>query len=405
MSSSKLKTNGNWLTWARKMSDYKIDAIAKKMKVDLNTVSQWEKTGDIDYDNLIKLSNHYNRSPMLFFNINNPDLKEQTTPDFRTKGDKKEKLSFDIIKVLQNANNKRENLISLEEELDDYEFPIFQLNSSTENVNKLAEYVRKIIGMKKSQIDVIKSQEKALDHWIGKIEKLGVLIFQFYDVKISEMRGYALYHEKLPIIGINNKEHPNGKKFTLFHELVHLIIRKEGISNLNKFDIENKTEIFCNAVAGEILIPQKIFETKLNDDYDNVNKWNDKQIYELSKYFKVSNEVILRKLLISKKISSKYYNLKKKEWEEMYIAIQTKKQYEKKKNHEKSKQIQNELKHDHYIRQATQALRKNGNLYTNLVLEAYDSKLITNKTLSDYLEVNLQIIGEIRNKLKSGDIE
>jgi transcriptional regulator with XRE-family HTH domain len=198
-----LKTNGKWLTWARKMSNIQKIDVAKKMKVDLKTLDQWEKTGQIDHDNLIQLSNHYNRSPMMFFNVNNPSQKI-SIPDFRTKGSKKKELSIQIINELQKTNIKRENLLSLEDELDDYEFLVFNLNSNTKNIKELAEFVREKIGMNKALIDTLTNQDKALESWIKKVEELGVLIFQFYDIDIEEMRGYALYHDKLPIIGIKN---------------------------------------------------------------------------------------------------------------------------------------------------------------------------------------------------------
>ncbi|KZX11998.1 ImmA/IrrE family metallo-endopeptidase [Methanobrevibacter filiformis] len=295
VSSTKLKTNGKWLAWARKMSNYHTRDIAKKLNVDSQKIQNWEEHGYIEHDNLIKLSDYYNRSPMFFFNVNNPSYEEYHTPDFRTVDSKENELSPLIIKEVINAQNKRKNFIILEEDLEDYEIHNFNFNFNEKNVKELAEYVRDKLGITKAKIDTLKNGKNSLDYWIEKIESLDILVFQFYGIKPNEMRGYALYHDKLPIIGINGKENLNGKKFTLFHELVHLIIKKEGISNINNFKLKNKTEVFCNAVAAEILVPTNTFEIKIKED--DISTWDDTQIKRLSSYFKVSGEVILRKLL------------------------------------------------------------------------------------------------------------
>jgi Zn-dependent peptidase ImmA (M78 family) len=126
-------------------------------------------------------------------------------------------------------------------------------------------------------------------------------------------------------------------------------------------------------------VPQETFEIKVKD----IGNWDDRKINELSKYFKVSGEVILRKLLNSNKISSNYYNLKKEEWEKNYInKSKIRKTNKKTKSSEKKESPKS--KQEYYIRKASQALSRNGNFYTNLILEAYDSKLITNSTLADF---------------------
>jgi len=407
MSSAKLKTNGKWLVWAREMSNFKRKDIAKKMGVDSEEIRQWEQTGDIGQNELKKLADYYRRPPMMFFNNNSPSYNEDKIVDFRTKGSKqKKKVSPQILRELESAQNKRENLILLEEESEEEIIPNFTLSMKNEvsDVKIISEYIREKINMTKPQIDVLNNSENALNHWINKVEGLGVLVFQFYDIEPKDMRGYAIYNEKLPIIGINKKEHVNGRKFTLFHELAHLIINNEGIiiSNFNKFAINYNTEELCNKIAAEILVPRETFEIKIND-YDNNNEWKDNQIKSLSKYFKVSNEVILRRLLTLDKISNDFYKSKKHEWEKNYFAFKNRSSNKKNKNSKKNtkpkiakEKTPNNTKN---IRKATEALRKNGELYTKMVLEAYDSQLITNSTMADYLGVSLQVIVEIRKKL------
>ncbi|MDR0913079.1 MAG: ImmA/IrrE family metallo-endopeptidase [Methanobrevibacter sp.] len=405
MSSTRLKANGNWLAWARRMSGFKTSDIAKRMGVNSNKIIKWEKTGDITSSEIKKLAKHYHRPPMLFYNVNNPSNDYKNIADFRTIGsEEKEELSPSIIKELQNAENKRENLIVLEDESEDYTIPEFNTLLKIENntIETIAEHIRKKIGMTNTQVFNLKSSEKALDFWIHKIEELGVLVFQFYDIEPKDLRGYAIYNKKLPIIGINKKEFPNGKKFTLFHELAHIFIQDEkiSISNINTFNIHDEKEILCNKIAAEILVPTRSLEIYLKD-INPEDIWKENNIKYLSKQFHVSKEVILRRLLTLNKISNNIYNSKKDYWEKEYLAPQLKQSQPK---HSKNRKEKNKIpvvdeNNKYNAKKATEILRKNGNLYTQLVLDAYDSRIITNNTMTDYLGTKLQVINEIRKKI------
>ena len=51
-----------------------------------------------------------------------------------------------------------------------------------------------------------------------------MLVFQFSKVAISEVRGLALLRTPLPVVGINSKEIPEVRGYTVLHELVHLML-------------------------------------------------------------------------------------------------------------------------------------------------------------------------------------
>jgi hypothetical protein len=60
--------------------------------------------------------------------------------------------------------------------------------------------------------------------WRARVEAIGVLVFQFGKVGLAEVRGLSLLHASLPVAGINGKEIPEGKSYTLLHEVVHLML-------------------------------------------------------------------------------------------------------------------------------------------------------------------------------------
>jgi Zn-dependent peptidase ImmA (M78 family) len=390
-SAEEIQVNIEWLKWARETAHYNLEDISRKMDVNKDTVKNWEKTGTLEYDKLVKLAEYYHRSPMIFFNDDKP-TEYRPTPDFRTISSKKNDITPSISFEIRNARNRRENLLSLEDESDEYIMPKFNFSiPNCENPEELAEIIRDKIGMNSAKMHY------KLDYWIKKVEELGILVFQFYNIKPKEMRGYALYYDKLPIIGINHQEHSNGKKFTLFHELAHIIIKKEGISNFDSYSITDKYEKRCNAIAAETLVPTNMLKIKI-EDIGGSREWNDRKIKILKKRFNVSSEVIVRRLLSLKKVSKKYYKEKKEEWDN-YIGYTGKNNNKNNKNENYIKKEQKKDPNKANAIKASMALKRNGIYYTEMVLSAYDSQLITNSTMSEYLGETLQVIQEIRKKL------
>lgn len=139
-----------------------------------------------------------------------------------------------------------------------------------------------------------------------KINQLGVFVFfngkvkdnAYRPLNVKEFRGFVLSDDKAPIIFINQKDSKAGQLFTLVHELVHLFVGIEEVFNI--VDTEDyqfdKNEAFINKVTAEILVPQSEF---LNSDL------TDSQ--QLANKFKVSEFVIIRRLLELKQITPLEY--------------------------------------------------------------------------------------------------
>lgn len=359
------------------------------MDVDTETIKNWEETGEISYPKLLKLADYYHRPIATFFNVNEP-VYHDFIPDLRTINSKKiHKVSPEFSLEIRNANLRREKLINLEKESDDFTIPYFKLKDiKTKDPKEISELINSSLVINQGT-----RKHKKLDHWISQVENLGILVFQFYKINPAEVRGYALYHDKLPIIGINNREYENGKKFTLFHELAHIILKDEGFSNFDTYFLKN-TEKNCNRIAAESLVPSKDLKIKLNDiDYSLDNK-----IAFLSRFFRVSKEVIIRRMLDLSFISDQEYREKKEEWNKLIAEYKKSTKRNQTENKEPKKDIDPSSK---YRLQASQALNRNGHFYTSIILDAFDEKLISIDDLSEDLEEPLEVITEIRNKINS----
>jgi len=133
----------------------------------------------------------------------------------------------------------------------------------------------------------------------ARIEEQGIFVQGFSGVDNSTVRAMAIYQDKntMPIIGINTKDSMRAKSFSLIHELVHIIKKTSSICNAmyDKTVLQNQEEVFCNAVAGEVLAPFDAIKTIINNDTYDFTKLED--IQKVAKIFSVSREVIIRRLL------------------------------------------------------------------------------------------------------------
>ena len=96
--------------------------------------------------------------------------------------------------------------------------------------------------------------------WRAAIERAGILVFQVAGIAPAEMLGFSLPDRPLPVIGVNRKLAPNGRTFTLLHECVHVFLEQSSICDIEEGPLrppeEQRTEVFCNAVAAAALVPR-----------------------------------------------------------------------------------------------------------------------------------------------------
>lgn len=140
-----------------------------------------------------------------------------------------------------------------------------------------------------------------------KLEEHGIFVQCFTGVPVEIVRGFSIYEQNLPIIGINDADRPPAKAFSMIHELVHLIKRESSVCNIMFNAIASqKEEVFCNAVAGELLVPQNALQVVIkNGKY--MTPYSIDDISAIAKKFSVSREVITRRLLDTGKIDGVEY--------------------------------------------------------------------------------------------------
>ena len=140
-----------------------------------------------------------------------------------------------------------------------------------------------------------------------KLERKGVFVQCFTDVPVEIVRGFSIYYKQLPVVGLNNEDRPPAKAFSLLHELVHLLKRESSVCNIMFNAVSSKgEEIFCNAVAGELLVPKDALEIVLaSGGYKQPYTADDIRL--IASRFSISREVIIRRLFDTGRISDVEY--------------------------------------------------------------------------------------------------
>lgn len=135
---------------------------------------------------------------------------------------------------------------------------------------------------------------------IDAAERAGVLVMRsgivggntHRKLDVGEFRGFAIADPIAPVVFVNLSDAPAARLFTLLHELAHVWIGSSGVSGGSPADTRAE-EVFCNAVAGEFLVPEADLRREWHVDVDADDAA--RQAALLARTFHVSALVVMRR--------------------------------------------------------------------------------------------------------------
>ena len=305
--------NPDIIKWARERSGYTLHEIAKSFKKDIATISNWESGAAAPtYVQLEKLADKYKRPVAIFFFPEPPE-----EPDFveqlALRSSEIEQLDPGVRILLRQARARQLSLMELNMGVNPADTTVFrdlhpQLGDSP---TELAQQTRAYLDISVDTQAGWNSAKEALGNWRESVEEKGIFVFKAA-FQNDSVDGFCLVHEQFPVIYLNNSRSSVRQIFSLFHELAHLLLGKNGITR-GVNPTGEQIEVFCNQFASEFLVPYSDLETRFDDSV-----YNDAAIEALAGYYKVSRPVILLKLVNRGSLTQDDYRQKIARWTEEY---------------------------------------------------------------------------------------
>ena len=263
--------NKDILRQSREQIGLSLSVVAKKVA----KISDMEK-GDKKptFKQLDTLANLYKLPRWVFISDQLPEKYQfdKAIPAFRKFSDSNADVFSDhkVRSVIARVEGFRELILELREDMGEA-VSVFKppALSKKDTFDDLSGQIRNWLKISGQRPDFLK--------WKEILEEKNVFIFLtskykgWSHVDKALLRGLAIYHQKLPIIIINDSDSKKAQSFTLFHELGHLLRKESAIDDWG--DYHQQVERWCDELAGSVLMPDGQFRNAAcNTNLDDLDE-------------------------------------------------------------------------------------------------------------------------------------
>ncbi len=305
--------NGKMLTWARERAGLETDRLSKG-SITSAKIKAWEAGTSYPSQNQAEaLAQKLGISYAMLFMPTVPPPDDAPIPDLRTITGQRVKNPSLAFRDVLNAALVRQDWVR-DARRDQGAKPLnfvarFTVGSDPKRV---AADMRGALELSPTDRAECADYEAFIKHLVSRAEGLGILVMRSALVghdthrrlDVKEFRGFALSDPIAPVIFINDADAKAAQVFTMAHEMVHIWIGEDGVSDRTpnqEKESANKIELFCDQVAAELLVPEAEF-----------NKvWKDGAFMSAAqmtaRHFRVSTLVALRRAKDLSRISLKTF--------------------------------------------------------------------------------------------------
>ncbi|MCG9129886.1 ImmA/IrrE family metallo-endopeptidase, partial [Candidatus Poribacteria bacterium] len=257
--SVKALINPEVLKWVReKRIRLDLDLAAEKLKIVPERLTDWESgTAQPTFAQLKRIAKIYKTHISIFY-LPKPPIDFHPLTDYRVlpqttapESEQTYRLKANILEIF----DRRETLIDFYELLE-MPFPEVTIKVNlNETPIRAAERIRKFLNFNTEMLPRTKDRYKVLKFWKRTVESKGILVCQtsantHLAVELNTFRGFCIAQKPFPVIVVNSQDSPNGRIFTILHELVHIALGESIIQNINYEDVSvqniDPVEAFCN---------------------------------------------------------------------------------------------------------------------------------------------------------------
>ncbi|MEO5368614.1 MAG: XRE family transcriptional regulator [Magnetococcus sp. DMHC-1] len=388
--------NPEVIAWARKTSRLSIEEAARKIGRTSEDILAWENGEKLPTLAQARKAAEVYKRPLALFYFPKPPKDFSVLKDYRRVPEgESEEFTPELAYLIRQTQNRQEWMREFLMAARVQPLGFVGSTNTKEEPIKLASKIRQAVGVTSEEISQTRTVDEALLLWITKTESLGIYVFQAGSmlgqiIPPSVARGFLLTDEYAPFIFLNYQDAKAARIFTLAHELVHLWIGEPGVSNLENSgpprNTKDRVEVYCNQVAAEILMPWDSFVIQwesMDPDAPQMER-----IALAANKFKVSREVVARRLLNMKKMNQEDYDKTieqyRDEWKKERLNIK-----EKNKKNDESAPVYHPMK-----------LNSNGKSFSRTVISAYKRGELSGRDTSKLLDMKLNHIPKQAKLLK-----
>ncbi len=388
-SANALTINPRVLRWARVESGWPAERVAKRLQVKVERVSAWEQgERQPTLRQVEELSRFLHRPLGVFFLPKPPELPPLAAEYRRLPGVRPGHESPELRLAVRQILARRENALNLMEEMG-VPVPAFELVAHLrESPAEVGARLRAALRVPVESQLQWRSEWEAWRTWRTRVEAIGVLVFQYSKVRLDEARGIALLHAPLPAVGVNGKEIPEAKSYTLLHEVVHLMLaagneEKPALLEKRSGAEWDKVERFAEIAASNALVPEQALRAAIDARRTDAD-WSLDEMRSLARRFRITPLAMATRLRESGAMTWARYRVWREKWETHVATLPVRKRG--------------------FATPPEKALNRGGRPYVQLVLEALDANRITSVDAARYLDLKFEHFAKLRDMLSQGPI-
>ena len=389
--SPRLPFNGDVLHWAREWRGKTLEEAAQKLRTKKDKISSWEKGESVPTARQARmLADFYERGFLEFFLPEPPELNEsELVPDYRLDRNATPHDDRELWHIQRWAETQHLNAIDLYDMLEESP-PVIppELKATLKtDPERIAKKVRQAANFPiQRQLDLTGNDRQSLPKLIrAAFESIGVLVLRGKGLSKHSVRGISIAKFPLPTIVFGN-EAITAQPFTLAHELGHILLHQSGISGppsaRDSNTPEKAVERWCDKFAAAFLIPLDELERHLEKPNQPMPEMDEETLNRLATTFRISRHAMLIRLVNVKYVEPGFY------WNVMRPRFLEK---------EAEPRTGGGKPRFYGIRH----INIQGNLYTGLVLEAWNRGTITIDGAARFMGIKkLQHLEDIRQEYR-----
>jgi Zn-dependent peptidase ImmA (M78 family) len=295
------------IEWAIRRAGYPVPTFVEEHP----NVGKWISGEKVPTVNQLESFSKLVHVPFGYLFLSKPPQEQLPIPFFRTGRHQNEPSLnvFDMVLILQ---QRQEWLTEYLSENGTDPLPFVGKFKTQHGYKAIVADIRRTLKLTEDWASNCDNADKALDYLTHKIEDAGIIV-NFSSIvannthraiSVAECRGFVLVNGIAPFMFVNSADAKGAQLFTIVHELAHVWLGvSAGFDNTKMLPANDPTEILCDQVAAEFLVPETLF----------ISAWaQTKDFFTIAKRFKVSQIVVARRALdlnfITKSAFFAFYN-------------------------------------------------------------------------------------------------